>query len=92
MNRCPKCTGCLATAHGDTRCLNCGFRDGDLTREMGREGVDPTVLESLCVSCRRNPRMTHRRCCKTCLYRASKRAQRLREEARREKMEIGARA
>lgn len=85
---CPKCAGCLWSQFGESRCLNCGYREGDLTREIGREGVSADVLDGLCVSCLRQPRMLHRRCCKSCLYKASKRAQRLRAEARLERQRL----
>lgn len=44
MTRCPKCRGCLATCHDETRCINCGWREGDLTRELGREGAREAAL------------------------------------------------
>ena len=32
---CPKCAGLLVSFHGDERCMNCGYRQGDLNRQIG---------------------------------------------------------
>lgn len=80
MGRCPKCAGCLATCYDETRCMNCGFREGDFNREIGNEGFAKDAPDGrLCSGCGKEPRMLHRKCCKTCLYRAGKRNQMLRK-------------
>jgi hypothetical protein len=88
MTRCPKCRGCLETCHEETRCINCGWREGDLTRELGREGAAEHPSDDLCSHCRKQPRMMHRRCCKTCLYRSSQRQQARRRHSTRTKESI----
>lgn len=81
MNRCPKCTGLIATYHDETRCLQCGYRHGDLNREIGNEGFVKDAPDGrLCSGCQKYPRMLHRKCCKTCLYRAAKRLQAVRHQ------------
>lgn len=78
--RCVKCTGCLMTAHGETRCINCGYRDGDLTREIGREGFQDCTPSGLaCRDCKITPRMLHRTLCARCLHKNSARMRRKRE-------------
>jgi len=70
---CPKCTGLMATYHNDPHCLNCGYREGDLNREIGREGWGEEEAPSLCRECRVQPRAPRRTCCASCLYQTSAR-------------------
>lgn len=79
--RCVKCSGCMMSAYGETKCINCGYRDGDLNRVVGREGVacEPTGDPLPCRDCRVTPRMRHRTLCASCLRKNSARMQRKRK-------------
>jgi len=45
--RCPKCQGLVVLDHDELRCLNCGMRPGDGTRQVGEIGVGRPIGHNL---------------------------------------------
>lgn len=79
--RCAKCAGCMMSAYGETKCINCGYREGDLNRVIGRKGValEPTGEPLPCRWCKIKPRMKQRTLCPSCLHKNSTRMRKKRE-------------
>lgn len=80
---CPKCHGFILTQYGESFCLNCSYREGDLNRQVGREGFESDTPETRCCAvCREQPRLRHRTLCRTCLYKNAARMRAKRDQAR----------
>ena len=74
---CPKCRGLMATYYGETRCLQCGYREGDLNRVVGAEIGRDALREPRCHWCT-NPPAPNRSMCRYHLEAARTRRQKRR--------------
>jgi hypothetical protein len=79
---CPKCSGLMATLYDDTRCFNCGYREGDFNRKIGDEVGRPIFLSRKCHHCKNSASPGR----SLCAYHAQANAARKREERRARKV------